>query len=220
MLKALIFDFDGLILDTETPEYHAINEVYREYGQSLPITTYGRVVGSVYGQEYEPVGYLQRLSGVSLDPASFWQKVNLRRFALIDQAPVLPGVEALIREAHLRGLKLAVASSSPHKWVEGHLQRFDLLRYFEVIKCSEDVARVKPQPDLFLAALEALGLQPEAGLVFEDSLNGVLAARRAGLRVVLVPNPVTEQLEIDGETLRLRSLADVSPGWLLDKFAA
>lgn len=217
MLKALIFDFDGLILDTETPEYHAINEAYRELGQNLPVTTYGQVVGSQYSQAYEPVSHLQQLTGKPLDAEAFWKKVNIRRMALINQASVQPGVESLIREAQTHGLKLAIASSSPHQWVEGHLQRFNLLRYFDVIKCSEDVRRVKPEPDLFLAALQALHVQADEAVIFEDSLNGVVAARRAGIRVVLVPNPVTEHLTIEGETLRFQSLADVSLDSLIKK---
>ena len=126
MLKALIFDFDGLILDTETPEYNALNEIYTEYGHSLPITTYGRVVGSQYNPEYEPVTHLQELTGKTLDADSFWKQVNRRRLEMIEQNPVLPGVEDYLREGKALGLKLAVASSSTHAWVEGHLTRFGL----------------------------------------------------------------------------------------------
>jgi len=217
MLKALIFDFDGLILDTETPEYYALNEAYAEYGQSLPITTYGLVVGAQYNQEYEPVKHLQELTGKTLDTDAFWQKVSRRRMELIDQNPLLPGVEELIRESQARGLKLAVASSSPHKWVDGHLKRFNLYRYFDAVKCKEDVVNIKPEPDLFLAALNALHVQPDEAVIFEDSLNGVIAAGQAGIRVVVITNPVTEHLQIEGETLRLRSLADTSIDELLRK---
>jgi len=210
MLKALIFDFDGLILDTETPEYQALNEAYAEYGQNLPITTYGLVVGAQYNQEYEPVRHLQELTGKSVDTEAFWQKVSRRRMELIDQAMLLPGVEDLIWESKARGLKLAVASSSPHRWVDGQLKRFNLYRYFDTVKCKEDVVNIKPEPDLFLAAINALHVQRDEAVIFEDSLNGVIAAGRAGIRVVLITNPVTEHLKIEGESLRLRSLADTS----------
>jgi putative hydrolase of the HAD superfamily len=215
MIKALIFDFDGLILDTETPEYYALNEVYAEYGQKLPIATYGRVVGSQYNQIYEPVEDLQKLTGQTVDPVSFWQKVNRRRIEMIAQNQVLPGVENIIHEARARGLKLAVASSSSHAWVEQHLKRHNLFNFFSVIKCKEDVPNVKPEPDLFLAALGALHVRADEAVIFEDSPNGILAARRAGIRVIAVPNPVTEQTTIEGETLRFQSLADVSLDELL-----
>lgn len=216
-IKALIFDFDGLILDTETPEYQALNTVYREFGQHLPIEMYGLVVGSQYNQQFEPLSHLEALLGNPLDPDAFWERVNRHRMELINQNPLLPGVEPLIRAAKAAGLKLAVASSSSHAWVEGHLQRFGLLPFFDVVKCKEDVDQIKPAPDLFLAALEALHLQPEEVVILEDSANGVIAAGLAGIRVVLIPNPVTQHLHIQGETLRLASMADLPLAGLLQR---
>ncbi len=210
MIKALIFDFDGLILDTETPEYISLSEVYSEMGCSLAIETYGQVVGSQYNQHYEPVQHLQALSGKSLDSEQFWSRVKRRRLELIEQSSTLPGVEDYIRKGRALGLKLAVASSSSHAWVDGHLKRHGLFDSFDIIKCKEDVLNIKPAPDLFLAALDALQVQPHEAVIFEDSANGVLAACQAGVKVVLVPNPVTKHLNITGETFRLGSLTDLS----------
>ena len=217
MLKAMIFDFDGLILDTETPEYNALNEIYAEYGLKLPITTYGLAVGSQYNQAYEPVEDLQKLTGRNLDADSFWEKVNRRRMEVIDQNQALPGVEDILREGHARGLKLAVASSSPHSWADKHLKRLNLFQFFDVIVCQDDVLHIKPEPDLFLAALSALHIRADEAVIFEDSPNGVIAARRAGIRVIAIPNPITEHLSIEGETMRFRSLADVSLSELISK---
>lgn len=217
MLKALIFDFDGLILDTETPEYIALNEVYTEMGQSLAIETYGLVVGSQYNQQFEPLADLQALTGITLDRADFWKRVDRRRLELIEQSAILPGVEDIIRQGKSRGLKLAVASSSSHKWVDGHLQRYGLFDYFDAVRCKEDVISIKPAPDLFLAALAALDVQAHEAVIFEDSANGVLAANRAGVRVVLVPNPVTQHMSVSDEVLRLHSLADLSLDKLLSQ---
>lgn len=208
-IKALIFDFDGLVLDTETPEYEALNKVYLEYGQSLPVELYGLVVGSQYNHEFEPVAHLQELTGKTLDTDSFWEKANRHRLDLIEKSPLLPGVEAYLREGKARGLKLAVASSSPHTWVDAHLKRLGLFHYFDVIICQEDVVNIKPNPELFLATLSALQLEADEAVIFEDSMNGVLAARRAGIRVVAVPNPITRHMKFEGETLRLQSLADL-----------
>jgi len=209
LTKALIFDFDGLMLDTETPEYEALNRVYHEMGQHLPIEMYGLAVGSQYSQEFEPVTYLQTLTGKTLDAEAFWKRVKQQRLELIEQNEPLPGVKDYLLAAKTLGLKLAVASSSGHAWVDGHLQRLGLFHYFDVIKCREDVREIKPAPELFLAALAALQLQPEEAIIFEDSPNGVLAAGRAGIRAVAVPNPITRHLKMEGEALRLTSLADL-----------
>ena len=210
MLKALIFDFDGLILDTETPEFTALNEAYAEFGQTLSIETFGLAVGGQYNHEFEPVSQLEKLTGRQLDAVTFWQKAHQRRLDLIEQSPLLPGVENLIRAASARGLKLAVASSSSHAWVEGHLKRHQMLDFFDVIKCKEDVANIKPAPDLFLAALQALEIAANEAVIFEDSLNGVIAAQRAGIPVIVVPNPITEHMHVETNIPRLKSLAEIS----------
>jgi putative hydrolase of the HAD superfamily len=218
MIKGLIFDFDGLILDTETPELQALNEAYGDYGQSLAVETYGQVVGAQYNQQYEPIAHLQSLIGRPVDEQAFWARVNQRRLEIITNSPLLPGVENYLREAKARGLKLAVASSSPHAWVDGHLQRLGLFHYFDTILCKDDVRQIKPHPELFLTTLSALQLPAEAALIFEDSANGVSAARQAGIRVILVPNPVTVKLKIEGESLRLKSLAELPLADLLARF--
>ncbi len=128
----------------------------------------------------------------------------------IHRQPPLPGVRELVDDARQHGLKLAVASSSPHDWVDGHLTRLELLSSFDVIKAREDVRHTKPEPDLFLAALSALAVQPGEAVVLEDSPNGVKAAKRAGIFVVAVPNPVTESLHFEEEDLRLSSLKAIS----------
>jgi putative hydrolase of the HAD superfamily len=216
MLKALIFDFDGLMLDTEMPEYIALGEVYSEMGQGLAMETYGSVVGSQYSQKYDPVTDLQALTGSTLDRVAFWKRVNKRRLELIEKNQILPGVREIIQQGLAYGLKLAVASSSSHGWVDGYLTRHGLFDFFDVIKCKEDVTNIKPAPDLFLAALRTLQVQAHEAIIFEDSANGVLAANQAGIRVVLVPNQITQRLDIRGETLRLSSLADLSLKDFLD----
>ena len=210
MIKGLIFDFDGLILDTETPEYHALNEVYADFGQNLPVELFGQTVGYQYNQHYEPVKHLQQLTGMPVDANAFWERVNRRRMEIIHTNQVLPGVTELLISAKHHGLKLAVASSSPHSWVDDYLRQHGLFDYFDVIKCGDDVQNTKPAPDLFLAALAALHLRPDEAIIFEDSSHGVMAARRAGVRVVAVPNFVTKHTEISGATMYLGSLAEVS----------
>jgi len=210
MIKALIFDFDGLILDTETPELLAWQEIYREYGQDLTVQTWGQIVGGSAASDFDPAGHLEMLTGEKLDHSRLNNRAHRQRLAQIDRQPPLPGVRELIDDARQHGLKLAVASSSPHEWVDGHLTRLGLFSSFDVIKAREDVRHTKPEPDLFLAVLSALAVQPGEAVVLEDSPNGVMAATRAGIYVVAVPNPLTAQLEFDSEDLRLSSLKEVS----------
>jgi putative hydrolase of the HAD superfamily len=129
-------------------------------------------------------------------------------------------VELTLAAAQGRGLRLAVASSSPHSWVDAHLERLGLRHWFELIVCGDDVApgRVKPNPDLYRLALARLALTAAQAIVFEDSPNGVAAARAAGLFVIAVPNPTTAALKFNGEDLRLRSFTDLSLSEVLGRF--
>ena len=122
-----------------------------------------------------------------------------------------------LTEAKRLNLRLAVASSSTHQWVDTHLARLDLIQFFDKIICSDDVppGRTKPNPDLFLKALEQLQVHASEAIIFEDSPNGVKAANRAGVFVVAIPNPLTSRLSIEGENLRLHSMAELPLGNLL-----
>ena len=217
MLKALIFDFDGLILDTETPEYQAWQNIYQEYGFELPHEEWSKIVGGYGLSSFDAAEYLARLSQGRLDSASLRTRHRSESSTQIQSQAILPGVLELIHEAKQHGLKLAIASSSPRTWVEGHGRRLGILAYFDAVICADDVGagRTKPNPDLFLLALDQLQVQKNEAVVFEDSPNGVEAAKRAGIFVVAVPNPLTSLLNLDGANLVIRSLADVSMAELM-----
>ena len=220
MINALIFDFDGLILDTETPDVEAWQAIYAEHGQEFPIRTWIEKVVGASAANFDAAAHLAGLTGGDLDVAALHTRERAYRLERQAVAPARPGVEETLKTARRLGLVLAIASSSPHRWVDGYLQQLDLTQYFERVIAREDAANGKPAPDLFLAALAALGVTADEALAFEDSPNGVLAARRAGLRVVLVPNPVTARVEIGGADLRLASLAELPLPDLLRKLGA
>jgi HAD superfamily hydrolase (TIGR01509 family) len=209
VIKALIFDFDGLIMDTESPEVDGWKAIYAEYGQEFPLQVWLRdVVGSTIAN-FDPAAHLAARLGRQLDLPALRSRVRQYRLQTLSTSPALPGVMDYIESAKRLGLRLAVASSSEHAWVEKYLRQLGLLAAFELLICRENVRHIKPEPDLFLAALEALNLQAGDVLVLEDSQNGVLAARRAGMRVVAVPNPITALGMIEGASLVLASLADL-----------
>jgi len=195
-VKALLFDFDGLILDTETPEFEAWSALYQQHGQELSPELWGQFVGGDGASNFDPAVYLQTLAGTSLSPEDLRQQARRLAGAQILLQRPRPQMGETLAAAQALGFRLAVVSSSPRAWVEGHLQRLQLLSAFERLICREDVApgRAKPHPDLYQKALKEMNLDPSQALVFEDSPNGALAGLRAGLPVAFVPNPLTARL--------------------------
>ena len=209
-LEALIFDFDGLILDTETPEFDVLNEIYAEYDAELSIEKWGQIIGGSGAVDFDPVADLEQLTGVSIDRQPVMDRWRAEADARIAANSVLPGVLNLLDDAQSRGLKLAVASSSQHWWVDTHLTRLGLFDRFQHVICADDVTLTKPSPELFLLAQSKLNVRVDRAIIFEDSPNGVKAANAAGIPVVAIPNPVTKQLTFSGENLRLESMAEFS----------
>jgi HAD superfamily hydrolase (TIGR01509 family) len=220
-IKALLFDFDGLILDTETSEFRVWQKIYREYGQEMLPETWGQVVGGYGISNFDGAVHLAGLVGNGLDARELHARYRSESDAVILQQPVLPGVVDYLDDARRLGLRMAVASSSPHSWVDTHLARLGLADHFDAIICRDDVppGRTKPHPDLFLKALEVLGLEPDDAIVLEDSPNGVKAARAAGIVVVSVPNPITSLLKTEEANLTLPSLAQIPLQELLKELA-
>lgn len=189
-VKGIIFDFDGVIVDTESAIYESWAEVYREHGETLALADYVNCVGSDF-LTFSPEELLESRLGRKVD----WPEVTARKDLRIREAlatqPERPGVRELLGQLDGR-FPLAIASSSSREWVEGWLHRLDLLTHFAATRCRDDVERVKPDPALFVKAAEALGHAPSDCLVIEDSANGVKAARAAGIgRVIVVHNPIT-----------------------------
>jgi len=216
--KALIFDFDGLILDTETSEFLTWQAIYREYGHEMLPETWGQVIGGYGISNFDGAVHLAGLLGNGVKADELHARYRSESDALIARQPILPGVVDYLDEARRLGLGLAIASSSPHSWVDAHLTRLGLFDRFQYIICADEVSksRTKPHPDLYLKALEALNIQPDEAIALEDSPNGVLAAKQAGIFVVSIPNPVTALLNLDGADLRLTSLAEMPLQVLLD----
>ena len=211
-IKALLFDFDGLIVDTETPEFQVWQSIYREYGHELTAEQWGQIVGGWGISDFDAATHLVELVGDGLNVEELRARHRSESDALTLLQPILPGVVDYLDKARRLGLCLAIASSSPHSWVDTHLTRLGLYHRFDSIVCADDVppGRTKPNPDLFLMALQRLEVQPSEAIVFEDSPNGIRAAKKAGIFAVAIPNPVTVRLKIEGADLTLNSLEDLS----------
>lgn len=211
MLKALIFDFDGLILDTETPEVLVWQSIYLEHGFELPVDEWERTVGGYGISNFDAAAQLSLLASGELDPVSLGLRCRREADEIIHTSAMMPGVMNMIEQAKENGVKVAIGSSSPHSWVDTHAKRLGIFHHFDLIICADDVepGRTKPNPDIYLKALEQLKVREHQAVVFEDSPNGVLAARRAGIFVVAVPNSLTAKMGVSGD-LTVPSLAGLT----------
>ena len=211
MLKAIIFDFDGLILDTETPEVLTWQSIYRDHGFELPVDEWAKTIGGWGISDFDAAEHLSFLSQGRLDTDSLRERHREESGKIVHASSILPGVIPMIEQAKENGLQVAIGSSSTHEWVDTHLKRLGIFDYFDHIVCQDDVlsGRSKPHPDIFLKALEKLNVKKNEAVVFEDSSNGVLAAQRAGIFVVGVPNPLTANLGVKGD-ITVPSLAELS----------
>ncbi len=206
-IRAIVFDFDGLIVDTETPVFQTWREICDEYGCELTLENWSAALGTFNG--FDVLAHLERETQATIDRIAVTERKNRRERELAGVQPPLPGVLDYILEAQRLGLRLAVASSSSRNWVAGHLTRLELIDAFECLFCRDDVERVKPEPELYLAALAALGAGPEEAIALEDSPNGITAARRAGIFCVAVPNALTAGMPIQHADLIVDSLEAV-----------
>lgn len=214
MIRALVFDFDGLILDTETPLIDAYAAVHARHGVPFDRALFVRSVG-VAAYAFDP------WHGFS--PHADRAALELERRAAKDecllQQQILPGVTALLDAAQAAGLRIGLASNSERTWVEPHLRRIGLFHRFEFLACREDAASPKPEPDLYKLVLNRFALRGHQAIAFEDSHTGSLAAKRANLWAVAIPNESTAHHEFGHVDLQLRSLADVTLDDLLARFS-
>ena len=205
MISAIVFDFDGLIIDTETPSYIAFKEIYHEYGIDLPLSVYAQCIGTSF-QHFNPYTYLSEQ--VNIDEERVRRQFKAKYADLLELAELRPGVTDYLESAKRLQLKIGLASSSNLSWIEPHLKKFEIFPYFDTIQTADLVRNVKPNPELYVRALQALEVKGDQAIAFEDSLNGFKAAKAAGLNCVIVPNEVTRHFEFADYDLMVPSMAD------------
>lgn len=210
MIRALIFDFDGLILDTETPLLEALGRVHDDAGLAFDRLRARSIVGHA-DVAFDPWTAFPR----AVDRSELEQAFRRHKKELTEQKEILPGVIALLQAAAARGLHLGVASNSSHAHVDQHLRRLGLFDHFHAISCFDDVGVGKPAPDVYHHVMRALGVRPEETIAFEDSVPGHEAAHAAGIRVVVVPNQATAHFAFPRAWLQVPSLAEITLDTLL-----
>jgi HAD superfamily hydrolase (TIGR01509 family) len=215
MIHALVFDFDGLILDTETPLIDAYAEVHAVHGVPFDRAAFIRSVGHAQ-YAFDPWhGFSPHADRAALE----LERRGLKDELLLRQ-PLLPGVVQLLDAARDRHLRIGLASNSEHTWVEPHLKRLGLHARFEFFACREDAPSPKPEPDLYRLVLNHFGLRGHEAIAFEDSHTGTLAAKRANLHTVAVPNPSTAHHDFAHADVLLTSLAEITLDALIKKFTS
>jgi len=209
-LKGIIFDFDGLIIDTEMPCCNAWIELFNQYGFLFTIEDYQKIIGTGHNY-YDPSKHLSQLINGLLSPQEILELNRARTRQLLESQPMLPGVKDFILSLKQIGLPLALASSSNREWIEGFLLKLDIRKYFDIVCTSNDVQNVKPFPDLFLLATRKLGIDPKEALIFEDSQNGIKAAHAAGIRCIAIPNDITKSMDLSLASKVVNSFLDLNP---------
>jgi HAD superfamily hydrolase (TIGR01509 family) len=214
LIRALLFDFDGLLVDTETADHRAWQETYGEHGVELALERWAQAIGTLGG--FDPLAHLEELVGAPVDREAVLAAKSRRSRALAHAEPFRPGVLDYLAEARARGLHVAIVSSASDWWIREHLERLETADGWACIVCANgDEARAKPLPDLYVEALETLGAGPHEAVAFEDSPNGIAAAKAAGIFTVAVPNATTAGLDVSAADMVVASLEEVPLPMLL-----
>jgi HAD superfamily hydrolase (TIGR01509 family) len=217
-IDALIFDFDGLLIDSEGPLFAIWQRLYRERGCELTLEAWQHALGTFGG--FDPYADLIARTGAAPDRTALQPLIRAEHVERCRVLPLLPGIAELFDAAGRHGLKTAVASSSALDWVGPFLEQHGLAARLDAVCTRDDVERVKPAPDLFLLAAARMGVAPARCVVFEDSPNGIRAARAAGMFAVAVPNALTRSLPMPEPHLVLESLEGRDLADLLDELTA
>jgi HAD superfamily hydrolase (TIGR01509 family) len=200
--RAVLFDFDGTLWDSETAVFGVFRDLFGEHGQELTLTMWSTAIGTLGG--FDPYATLQELTGGALDVEAVREGTEARIGEAARRVPLRPGVEAFLRRLDEAGVRRALVSSDHSEWLVTHLERLGWPEGWATMICADgDAARAKPDPHLYLAALEILGVPADETFAIEDSPNGIRAAKAAGLACVCIPNEATARLDVSEADLVL-----------------
>jgi len=216
-IRAFLFDFDGLILDTETAVRAGWRWLYEQHGHQLPDDLWMTVVGT--HSNWDIMGHLEKLVGGELDREQWNERRYAHELSLLEAEELRPGITEYLEFARKRGLHRAIVSSASRRWIDMHLERLEhAVGWDAILTADGDHSRAKPSPTMYLEALDVLDVRAGEAVVFEDSPHGVRAAKAAGIFTVAIPNAVTRDYGLEEADVVLHSLADLPPDELLARF--
>ncbi len=210
MIKAVIFDMDGVIIDSEPLHYKVFKEyLHSKWGMSITDEEYSAFIGATNYHMYAVLKEKYQLAEeVTALVEEYEEKCSAYLMESKTEKPIL-GVDVLVKNLYQNNIRLALASSSPKKNIKLVLEMFGLAPYFEVVVSGQEVVNSKPSPDIFLRAAKLLNLLPEECLVFEDSKNGVAAAKEAGMKCIAFYNPNSGKQDLSRADHIIESFAEV-----------
>ncbi|EAC2206931.1 HAD family hydrolase [Listeria monocytogenes] len=207
-MKAVVFDFDGTMLDTENLWYtETMNYLKETYDIDLPDEIYQQIIGT---SEEPIIRYMMEATNGAFDKEAFLTTVAEACHLGQQSLGFRDGFKEFFEQVKANDYKIGLATSSGFDWIEPTLDRLGILADFETIQTADHVDEIKPHPALYLQAVEALGVKPEEAVAIEDSKNGALSAMQAGLKVYIVPNEATKNITFPKEATVVSSFAEIN----------
>jgi len=215
-IGAVMFDFDGIVLDSETPEYESHRRIYERCGIELTVEEWCGVIGT--WSEGHDEQWFRRLCALSADAPTRDAYFAERRQVFDEIVPAGPmrGIRDLLLTLREAGVPAAVASSAPARWVVGAVERIGLRPLFDTVVTGDEVTHRKPAPDVYLEAARRLGVDPARSVAIEDSGPGISAARAAGMKAVAIPHWLTVRHDLSGADLTVAHAGELT----LDRLAS
>jgi len=210
MFAAVVFDFDGVLIDSESPGFESHRRIYEQCGAALTVEEWCGQIGT-YVEGEEEGWYLRLCERTTRSPARAVYEAERRRLfeALVPREP-MRGIRELLAELDSAGVPLAIASTAPARWVVTAAERIGVRAVFRAIVTGDEVARRKPAPGVYLEAARRLGVDPSKTIAIEDSAPGIASARAAGMPTVAIPHWLTELHDLSGADLRVAHAGELS----------
>lgn len=210
MKKCVIFDMDGVIIDSEPIHMECEKEIFRMLGISITVEEHNSMVGTTDLVMWTRLKNAFNLSQPINELVKLKQTFYIEYLKSRTNLKPVQYIPELISSLHQNKFILALASSSPHAQIDFILNEFMLRKYFSVIVSGDDVKDGKPNPEIFLKASELTEIPPEHCLVIEDSMNGILAAKNANMRCIAFRNPNSGNQNLEGAEFEVNSFKDLT----------
>lgn len=217
-VAAVIFDFDGIVLDSETPEYESHRRIYERCGVELTVDEWCGVIGT-WSEGHDEQWFTrlcERAAGAPARDAYFAERRRI--FEEIVPADPMRGVHELLTTLHGAGIPMAIASSAPARWVVGAVERLGIRPLFDAVVTGDEVVHRKPAPDVYLEAARRLGVDPARSIAIEDSSPGITAARAAGMKAIAIPHWLTERHDLSAADLTVAHAGELTLERLMTLF--